>query len=451
MVTQTNLAGKLVEKGLRVALIAPDAEDENLKKYCVDKGIRLFEFRPQSPFWTLQYLNVRRYFLEDIRNNTALWEKHLRSFRTASSRHFLRKIYVQLLYLVYLLVKKIPVLRSWYKSREDKYLVSDEALELIKKIDPKLVVSTYPVNFQEAMLLKAAKRKNRKTIIHLLSWDNITCKGHFPTLADEYIVWGEIMKSEFIEYYNILEEKIHVCGVPHFDLHIESRENPKPQIHLEQLGLNPNKPYLFFGMSSPRFAPKEIDVVEWLATCIEQNVFGIDLQLVIRPHPQNVQGNMADQTWLPRLNAINKGRVAVDFPELVQSQLPWSMQLKDMHRLSNLLAGCLVSMNSGSTLSIDALMCGVPVILTSFDGKENLDYWNSARRLIDYPHLKKLVNLQGVNTVWSFDDLTKEIHGFIDNPSMNMAKRKLTAKLQCANYEIPCTQKVVDTLMSLIQ
>ena len=50
MVMQTNLLGRLVERGLKVALIAPDQDDENLKKYCSDNKIELHEFKHESSF-----------------------------------------------------------------------------------------------------------------------------------------------------------------------------------------------------------------------------------------------------------------------------------------------------------------------------------------------------------------------------------------------------------------
>ncbi len=52
--------------------------------------------------------------------------------------------------------------------------------------------------------------------------------------------------------------------VYHFDQHLQVKENPNYQSLLKQLGLSPDQPYLFFAMSSPRFAPREIDIVERL-------------------------------------------------------------------------------------------------------------------------------------------------------------------------------------------
>ena len=318
----------------------------------------------------------------------------------------------------YKLTKLFPQIRKCYKAREEKYLENADAQQLIEGINPKVLVSTYPVNFSEAMLLKAGnKRKNTKTIIHLLSWDNITCKGHFPQLADEYIAWGQIMRDEFMEYYKIQGDKIHICGVPHFDLHANIIKDRNHAQYFDLIGLDINKPYLFFGMSSPRFAPKEIDIVEWLAFEINNNSFGNDMQLVVRPHPQNVQGNLADVSWLPRLKALHNGRVLVDFPIFVQdSKMLLSMESQDMENLSMILSKSLVCLNSGSTLSIDSLVTNVPVIITAFDGAEKLEYWKSAKRLIDYPHLKKFLQINNVSVVHNYEDLKKQIISMNYNP-----------------------------------
>lgn len=450
MVMQTNLLGLLVKEGKKVALIAPDKNDENLKRYCDENGVALYEFNPQSDFWSAEYQNGRKYFLEDIKKNPALWEKHVYATRFNKARNPWSHLRPRLFFFLYWLRKWFPGLKNWYKKREEKQLESEEAQQLIKQINPAMLVSTYPVSFLEGMLLKAAKEQGLKTTIHLLSWDNISCKGHFPQLADEYIAWGPIMKEELMEYYAIPEDKIHVCGVPHFDLHLESQQNLNPEPHLTKLGLQADKPYLFFGMSSPRFAPKEIDIVEWLAAEVRKDTFGKDMQLIVRPHPQNVQGGMADQSWLPRLEALHEGRVGVDFPDLVKSKMAWSMQEKDMHRLSQLLAACTVSLNSGSTLSIDALMCGVPVILTSFDAQEKLEYWRSARRLIDYTHLKKLVNLGGVSVAKDFGACQDLLLKYILDEKYNVENREKTVTMQCHNYNTSSTVLCVEAFNAMI-
>ena len=448
MLTQTNLLGKLVQKGLSIALICPDATDQGLVEYCEDNQVDLFEFNPITNFWSNQHYTARKYFLEDIKKNTALWEKHVYDLRYNKDSSLGKKVRAYMLLVAYYLVIVFPFLRNIYLWIEQKSLSSTEANRLISEIDPRILVSTYPVNFAESMLLKAGSSDTIK-IIQLLSWDNITCKGRFPVLADRYIAWGPIMKQELMDHYKVPEDNIYIGGVPHFDVHFRSRENPPPNADLLELGLDPTRPYLFFGMSSPRFAPKEIDIVEWMAKQVQEGAFGAGMQLIIRPHPQNIQGNLADKSWLPRLNALHLDQVAVDFPDIVRSRIPWSMSKNDMFRMSHLLAGSSICLNSGSTLSIDAILCGTPVILTSFDGDVTMDYWQSARRLIDYPHLRKLVELGGVSVVEDYRTLSKEIWRYLDNEHYKKAERALTISKQCHGSDEEATERVTNILLRL--
>lgn len=421
MVTQTNLLGLLVKEGKKVALICPDKNDVNLKYYCENECVLLYEFNPKSTFWTAQYSEIRKYFLEDIDNNVALKEKHIWSIKYNPSKNPFNYLKPRIAYLGYKITKLFPIIRNWYKAIEEKQLQSLDAEKLIQEINPKILVSTYPVNFSEAMLLKAGNgRKNTKTIIHLLSWDNITCKGHFPQLANDYITWGPIMRDELMEYYQIPEEKIHVCGVPHFDLHVKTKYQLDIPEYFKTIGFFSNKPYLFFGMSSPRFAPGEIDIVEWLSSEIKNNKFGKDMQLVIRLHPQNVQGYLADNTLIQRLKKLQCERIIVDFPDFVMNSNMWlSMEFLDMKRLSLLLSKAKICLNSGSTLSIDSLLLDIPVIITAFDGMKIYDYWKSARRLIDYPHLKKFLKINNISVVNNFEELNEQIKFMTLHPIIN--------------------------------
>ena len=129
------------------------------------------------------------------------------------------------------------------------------------------------------------------------------------------------MMNEIHDYYDIPRDRISICGAAHFDAHVQAVDRAVVEATLDSLGLDPEQPYLFFGMSSPYFAPHEIDIIEWLAGAIRKNVFGPSLQLAVRPHPQNVSGNMADPTWLPRLEALRGERVGIDYPSLQEESV----------------------------------------------------------------------------------------------------------------------------------
>lgn len=445
MVLQTGLLKRLRAEGQNVALITPDANDENLKLACGSEGIMLHEFRETKPR-SGNYNRMRKYFLEDIKNNVALWEK----YRVEKRSGFKRKLLAYFGYGMYQLNKVFPFIRRRFKRYEQQFLDLPEARDFLQNINPRLVVATYPVGFQEGILLNVASQLNIQTCIHLLSWDNITCKGHFPALADKYIAWGPVMASEFQEFYNIKKTDIYECGVPHFDLHHQVKNKPNVAPFVEKLGLNPSKPYLFFGMSSPRFAPLEIDIVEHLAEQIEAGVFGENMQFIARPHPQNVVGYMADLTWLGRLDALVSERVKIDYPQLVDSKLQWSMKQSDMIRLSNMLYGAACCINSGSTVSIDSFMVDTPAVITAFDAHEERDYWFSARRVTDFPHMKKFLSFKGASISRDFDELTAHLKNYIENPKANWEARQHARYMETGENDGRATERVCDVLLEIL-
>lgn len=451
MLFQTGLIEKLAGLGLRIALITPAPEDNNLKDMQRNPNIRIYGVQSKENLWDEDYLFKRKYYLENIRLNPALWEKHVYSLWYSTSKHPWRRIRPMYYYLIYSMVWLFPGLRKRFLKNEHSYLYSKEIKELIEQIQPRTVVSTYPVNLLEARVLYAAAQQGILRIIHLLSWDNITSKGRFPVMADYYLAWGEVMKQELCSFYKMPEDKIYICGVPHFDHHLVVKNSPYFDILLTELDLQPGNPFLLVAMSSPRFAPKEIDIVEWLAHQVEKDVFGKDMQLVIRPHPQNVQGSMADIGALKRLEQLKSNRVGVSLPKLQKSNLRWSMQQNDMSDLSNLLVGCSVCLNSGSTVSIDALVVGKPVILTSFDGSYKLPYWKSARRLADYTHQKKFIDLGGAKVVNSLGELEKAIQGYLAEPGKDLVQRERALAQECYRNDGNATGRVVDAMVEILK
>jgi hypothetical protein len=452
MLLQTDLLGKLLQKGLKVAIITPDKNDQNLLDYAKDKNIEIIEFSPQSTLWTGEYIRLRKYLFEDIRKNPALWEKHLRDLDAAKQRASFRLLFkIRCYYFIYLLVRTFPFLKKLLSGFERWSLKDPVADEIIRQLNPGLLIATFPVNLSESRLLFAGnKATETRTVIHLLSWDNITCKGYFPQLADYYISWGDIMKQEFIGYYKIREQKIYNTGVSHFDLHIQVRGSVVYKQLLSQKGLNPEIPYLFFAMSSPYFSPYEIDVVEWLAQGISQNKFG-ELQLVVRPHPQNMGGSMADESWIGRLKNIQSKKVAVDWPKMVESKLNWSMQSGDMLDFAHLLEGCKISINSGSTVSIDSMLHKKPVILTFFDADKLLPWWQSIRRLAEYKHYKKLIELNGVTPVFSFIEFKNELNRYLENDQYQLTERQNALYQEIGPDDGNATERVVSAIEQIMK
>jgi hypothetical protein len=449
MVFHSGLIPALKARGLSVAVIAPNADEPNFQAIANACGVIIEKTPHIGARRSYFYGGLRPYLYEDVRANPALWAKHVRALHASSSNpwHQLRpRIY----WIVNRVVVSFPFLRRVFSWIERNLLRNSPAAQLLQRLQPELVISTYPIHADEASLLLAAQSGSITTVGHLLSWDNITSKGRFTVVPEYYLAWGPIMRAELEQYYDIRPEKIVETGIAHFDIHYSAVNDECLRQSVTELGLDPARPYLFFGMSSPEFGKYEIEIVEWLAGQVKANRYGPATQLIIRPHPQNVRGHMADTAWLPRLDALKDDRVAVDYPRLEDSSLLWNMHEDDLTRLANLLAGCAICLNSGSTLSLDAIVHDKPVILTMFDANHCLPWWQSAARLLAYQHQAKLVELAGVRVVRSFDEIDLAICTYLEHPELDADGRARTREQETGPCDGLASQRIADALIGLL-
>lgn len=450
MVLQTDLIPQIKKTGLqKIAIILPGSYDEAFIHYEKELGIKIFFADFKYTFWSNDYMFFRKYIYEDFEKNPALKEKHIRSIKGRTGINPWKRLRPHIYYKLNKAAKGGKAVKKLFRRYESRILNNKQLEALLAEVNPKILAATYPVNYIEASLLFLAKKNNIKSVIQLLSWDNITCKGYFPETSDYFISWGEIMSDEIKEYYGYNDNKIFETGVAHFDSHITLPSKEKAAGYLTEAGLNPGKPYLFFGMSSPYFSPHEIDIVEKLANDITAGMYGDNMQLVIRPHPQNVQGEMSDLNWLPRLEKLKSTNVAIDYPNIEKSHIPWTVQKKDLDRLVNLIYGCAILLNSGSTITIEGLIHNKPVILTMFDAGNKLPWHLSALRLTEYFHLKKITDTGAATIVSSFEELTNELKSYLADPSRNEEARKKVTMMECGVMDGKAVNRIAGALYKI--
>lgn len=447
MVLHSDLLPELRARGMGVAALAPNGNADHFRELCARRGVEPIQAPPIAGLLFGQYGEARRYVFEDYERNAALRAKHQWEVCNPDAR-LVFNLRSRLGKVVNSALLRAPRTVRLLGRVEPHLLRSSKIRELLRRRAPKLVVATYPVNWLEALTVLEARRLGIPTVGQLLSWDNITCKGRFAAVPDRFISWGPIMTDELGQFYGATGDSVLETGVAHFDMHLRAVEPPVLAGHLRALALDPERPYLFFGMSASFFAPKEVDIVAWMAERVRAGAFGEGIQLLVRPHPQNIRGNMADPKIIARLNDIAGGPVAVDLPEVVGDGL--DMAERDMARLAALLHGAAVTLNSGSTLTIDAMLHDRPVVLTAFDADEELPWWGSARRLVEFPHLKKLLSYGGVEWARSFVELERAVRSYIEDPTKDREARRRALEAECGVCDGRACERIADGLAELI-
>ncbi|MBK8480838.1 MAG: hypothetical protein IPL40_06650 [Proteobacteria bacterium] len=445
MVLHSTIVPELRRRGVGVTVVAPNAGERYFQRFCASRDVTLEQAPAVHGLGLKLYGPARRYLFDDYEHNAALRAKHLHELHSEAVRPLL-KLRPLLGKAVNRVALRWPLLPRLAQRVEQRLLRSREVRAILQRLRPRLLVSTYPVNWLEALFVLEAQQLGIPTVGQLLSWDNISCKGRFAALPDRFIAWGPVMSDELRSYYGVAPERISECGVAHFDAHFDPTNRAHAREVLASLGLCPDDPYLFFGMSARFFCPHELDVVEWLAARVQAGAFGPRMQLVVRPHPQNIRGSMADGETLQRLQGLVGGRVALDLPQVVSDQLPWDLEERDLRKLAALIAGCAVSLNSGSTLSIDAVVQDRPVVLPIFDAGHQLPWWRSVRRVVEFPHLQKMLSFGGVAVVRSFAELEQQLGRYLADQALDAEGRARLRAAECGPCDGQAAARVAEAL-----
>ena len=126
------------------------------------------------------------------------------------------------------------------------------------------------------------------------------------------------------------------------------------------------------------------------------------------------------------------------------------MKADDMPRLVNLLAGCSICLNSGSTFAIDGIIHDKPVILTLFDGEAEVPWHRSIVRYNDVIHMRKLIELGGLRVTSSYDELAETIKNYLADPTLDSEGRQRSRARECGEIDGQACTRIAKVLATLV-
>ncbi len=306
-------------------------------------------------------------------------------------------------------------LRDRWTDLEGLLIPGREMEAVLRKASPALLVTGTPgTEHLDALLLRAARRLGIPTLCVVLSWDNLTSKGHMAVRPDRLVVWNERMRQEAIELHDYSPDAVDVAGVAHFDVYARPEQQLSRAAVCRRLELDPERKILVFGTVSPYLFRYNLEVAEVLARAVADGRISPPAQLVVRLHPQSISGIYADDLdAYRRLQQRYAGLMALDLPQVINSGLQWALPDDEMVWLASLLKWADVSLTVGSTLAIDAAMCDTPIVGVAFDGFQRLPYSRSIRRAYDYTHYRPLVETGGLHLAGSEEEMIHVINRYL--------------------------------------
>lgn len=233
----------------------------------------------------------------------------MRSFRRflvvkGQSKHYQdRWIQYHLPHLLRGIFKYIPGTRRLLATRAAEYVLAwiEDSIPPVRKIvkdiedyrpDAVLVGPGNRPYPEDIEYIKAAKALHLPTIIPVFSWDNLTTKEIFHVSPDLLLVWNETQIKEAEQHHeNLKTDQLRIVGAAQFD---QWFQDLKPSTTREEFcktyGLQAKDPILLYLGTTRKFSVDEVAIVRSIKHLLAEAQTPLkNLQIIIRPHPENAK------------------------------------------------------------------------------------------------------------------------------------------------------------------
>ena len=189
--------------------------------------------------------------------------------------------------IISIIFTKLPFFRLILKFLESIIPKSRNIIDFIKSQNYSTIVvvganwsSTYNNFSSEIDYIKAGKKLGIKTVMQVVSWDNLTARGLYHEVPDLFLVWNKQHSIEAKKIHSIPANNIFITGSPFMDKWFDEKNES-----ILKSNLKLDAPYVTYLGSSQNITRDETMVVENLHKELKKN----NIDLVVRPHGANYE------------------------------------------------------------------------------------------------------------------------------------------------------------------
>jgi hypothetical protein len=191
---------------------------------------------------------------------------------------------------------KNQVIQKILRVMERIIPVAPEVKKHLRDINPDIVVAMPLISgdSREGEYVQAASALHIPSAFSLFSWDNSSTKGTFHSQPDFHIVWNEPLAQELVHMHGIPRHAIHITGAPRFDQLGNNYILPREEF-CRAAGIDPSRKFILYAASTfildsrHRKSIGEDQLILKMADVLLENAETADLQILVRPHPQNAE------------------------------------------------------------------------------------------------------------------------------------------------------------------
>ncbi len=318
---------------------------------------------------------------------------------------------------------------------------------LYEKEKPDMLFATDVQSELDFDAVAAARRAGVPVVGMVRSWDNLTARGGLvPFIPDKLLLWNPYIKGEAIRIQHVPERVIELTGIPQFDWYVKQELILPREEFFSRIGIDPAKRLILFAGEGHFHAPHEPETVAIVSKAMRDEKIPSDIAVLFRPHPNF----MIDREMIKGLgNIVFDDGVANYFG---RERSSWEMDQEKMAHLVNSLYHADLLITTASTMTIDEVAFGKPVVCIAFDGESREPYWNSVLRYYrDYNHYRDLSRTGGFDIAYGAEDLVRYIGENLLHPEKNLEGRKKIVENFIWKLDGKSGERVADAVRSLLR
>ncbi|MBU1179228.1 CDP-glycerol glycerophosphotransferase family protein [Patescibacteria group bacterium] len=324
---------------------------------------------------------------------------------------------------------------SWFLARPffikisrflDYHFVKDDTFGgFFDKHNPDLVFLANIFEETETHLLREAKKRKTKTVGLINSWDRTTGKNVLRLLPDKLIAFSDLVKNELVKYQDVKSGSIFVGGIPHYDYHFRAPYLSRRDF-FQKIGIPENKKLIVFCPIGSQYSDSDWDIFDLLCNLNKEGKFGEDVAILVRYPPND---------FIEEEEVRKRPHLVYDYPGIRFCQkkkgIDWDMTTEELKHLSDSLHYMALMVCYSSSISVEAAVCGKPIINLNFEVKKSESPLKSPIHYYNKLHYKKALGTGGICLVNSEEEMVKSIKKYLENPSLDSGQRKILSKQQC--------------------
>lgn len=413
--------------GVKIVLLVLPEKKEHYQKLFGDSRVAICALDPKLSSRSSRI--ITSLMRSALNSHTNLWSK-MRSFTKRESSLLttcFKRLHTSLLGR-----------SAWYKSFLRYLLLKEKPREALSKLydiyKPSLLFATSLTQFDfDVPIALEAKRRGIRVLGMVRSWDNLSSHGLLRVVPDLFILQNKFLKTMAWKYQAIDPKKvpIKVVGLPHYDIY----KNPQPlleprEVFFEKLGLDPARKLILYGAMGDFLFPHESEMADLLENLIASGEIKGKVQVIFRAHPKF-------QSSFERMKDMHYVRPDRKATYLTSELKSVEIEEEDEKHLLNSICHSDIVVAGASTIALDAVILGKPVICVGFDGlTDNVPYWLSVKRFYDtYTHYEAFMETGAAHLAHSSEELVQMINELLENPTPEETTREKAIKLLVAPFD----------------